>query len=238
MKQLSYKGRDLEAMSFAKNYYRWVADEFSQFLDGRVAEIGAGSGNFSSLILGKKIEKLVAIEPSQEMYPLLRDKFYTDNRVLCRQAIFTDIYKEYSYYFDSMVYVNVLEHIENDKQELFYINQSLKNGGYVCIFVPALAWLYSDFDASVGHYRRYYKKQLIDLVEKAGFEIVKISYFDIMGIIPWFIFFKIFKKKLTANDAALYDKIVIPVLRAIESFLPIPTGKNLILVAKKHTKLE
>ena len=93
-----------------------------------------------------------------------------------------------------MVYVNVLEHIENDKQELFYINQSLKTGGYVCIFVPALAWLYSDFDASIGHYRRYYKKQLIDLVEKAGFEIVKISYFDIMGIIPWFIFLRFLRK--------------------------------------------
>lgn len=235
MKNLRYEGRDLEAMSFAQNYYQWVADEFRPFLGKRVGEVGAGSGSFSSLILKNKIDTLVAIEPSQEMYPLLAEKFGGVMNVVCRQAVFADLYKEYEGQFDSMVYVNVLEHIEDDRQELLYINNALKSGGSVCIFVPALSWLYSDFDASVGHYRRYHKKQLQELVEEAGFEIVKISYFDIVGIIPWFIFFKLLKKKLTANNATLYDKIVVPVLRIIESFLPIPIGKNLIVIAKKKS---
>ena len=233
MNQINYEGKDLEAMSFAQNYHSWVVDEFSPFLGERVGEVGAGSGNFSSLLLNEKITSLVAIEPSQEMYPLLVERFSTDERVACRQGIFADFYTEYTNYFDSIVYVNVLEHIKDDKQELRYMHQSLKNGGSVCIFVPALSWLYSDIDASVGHYRRYHKKQLRELVEGTGFEIVKIKYFDIVGIIPWLIFFKIFKKKLTANDAILYDKIVVPVLRIVESLLPMPIGKNLIVIGRK-----
>jgi len=234
-KQCNYQGRDLEAMFSAKNYHQWIADGFSPYLSGHVGEVGAGSGNFSSFLLKTKIDSLVSIEPSQEMYPLLVEKFSTNASVMCRQGFLADFYKEYTNHFDAMVYTNVLEHIEDDRQELLYMNQVLKQGGYVCIFVPALSWLYSDFDASVGHYRRYQKEQLKKIVEEAGFEIVKISYFDIVGVIPWLIFSKLFKKQLTASDVSLYDVLVVPLMRVIEAWVPIPVGKNLIVIGRKKT---
>lgn len=233
MRNPTYEGRDLEAMSFAQNYHNWVVYEFRRFLGRQVGEVGAGSGNFSSLLLNRNIDTLVAIEPSDEMYPLLARKLSTDTRAVCHHAVLADVYKEYSGYFDSMVYMNVLEHIKDDKKELFYINQSLKKGGYVCIFVPALSWLYSDFDAVVGHYRRYCKKQLKELLEKSGFEVVKISYFDIFGVIPWFIFFKIFHKRLNSDNTLLYDRLIVPFSRVLESIFWIPIGKNIIVIAKK-----
>jgi len=231
--QIQYEGKDLESMSFAQNYHRWIVSIFRKYLGKRVAEVGAGSGNFSSLLASENIQELVAIEPSQEMFPLLREKFRNTPRVVCAQALFADIYTHYTEHFDSIVYVNVLEHIEHDAIELHYVHQSLKQGGYVCIFVPALPWLYSVFDASLGHYRRYEKKQLEKLLENAGFVIVKISFFDFFGIIPWFVACTLFRRKLSAGNTAAYDTIVVPFSRVFEFLIPVPLGKNLIAVGKK-----
>ena len=231
--QVQYEGKDLEAMSFAQNYHRWIVHLFRPYLGTTVAEVGAGSGNFSSMLLSGKPQELVVVEPSQEMYPLLKEKFAADTRVVPIHAIFADVCDQYPDHFDSIVYVNVLEHIEHDAQELSYIHTSLRQGGYVCIFVPALPWLYSELDASLGHYRRYTKAQLRQILSDAGFEIVRISYFDIFGIIPWFILFTLLRRKITPGNTALYDTLVVPVARVIESIVPVPIGKNVLAIARK-----
>jgi hypothetical protein len=167
------------------------------------------------------------------MNDLLRSTTQADRRVSIRNDFFQMVSTKYQEYFDSIVYVNVLEHIEKDEDELGYIHNSLKKGGNVCIFVPALSWLYSDFDRSIGHYRRYHKKELRKKLEKLGFEVISINYFDIIGIIPWFIMLKILKGKPDPKKIAFYDKVVVPFSRVIESFIPLPFGKNLIAIARK-----
>ena len=229
-----YEGRDLETMSFAQNYHAWIRDIFKPFLGDKVAEVGAGSGNFSSLLLQSDIKELVAVEPSQEMYPLLKKRLEGDLRVVTRQALFKDICGEYKNQFDAIVYVNVLEHVKDHEQELLYIHDALREGGYACIFVPALQGLYSPLDKEIGHYRRYSKGEVRQLLEAAGFEVVKLTYFDIVGIVPWFIFMKVLKKKLQGGDVAIYDKAVIPVMRAIETHTWLPVGKNVLAVARKR----
>lgn len=233
MSNFKYEGKDLEAMTFAVNYHNWILAEFRAHLGKRVAEVGAGSGNFSNLLLGEPIEELVAIEPSKEMYAMLQKNVQGDPRIVSRQAFFSDLSSEYKNYFDSMVYVNVMEHIENDGQELAHAYNSLKNGGTICIFVPALSWLYSDLDASIGHYRRYHKKPLVDLLKNAGFDIVKVRYFDLIGIIPWFIVFKLMGKKIVAGNVSLYDTCVVPIAKVLESLVSPPVGKNLLIVGRK-----
>lgn len=229
----SYEGRDLEVMAFAKRYHRWILNELQPFLGSEVIEVGAGSGNFSSFLLETNIKKLLALEPSKEMYPLLVKKLASEPRATVAQALFGDMRKQFHSSFDSVVYINVLEHIEKDAQELRYMYESLKPGGHVCIFVPALQQLYSETDAALGHYRRYTKPQLKQLLTEAGFDIVRITYFDIVGILPWFVFCKLLKKKLQPGDVALYDTLVVPIMRTIESMLYIPIGKNLLAVGKK-----
>ena len=83
---MHHKNGNLEAMSLAENYHRWILTHFEPFLGTRVAEVGAGLGNFSSFLLKSNIQELTAIEPSKELYPLLAQKFCNDKRVLCRQA--------------------------------------------------------------------------------------------------------------------------------------------------------
>lgn len=232
MADFEYESKDLEAMSFAPKYHAWILSKFKRFLGKRTAEVGAGSGNFSSLLLHEPIEKLVAIEPSKNVYDLLRVKTAHDARVVNHNAFFPDVSAEYNDYFDSIIYVDVLEHVKDEAKELSYIYKSLQKGGYVCIFVPALSWLYSEHDKSIGHFRRYGKKQLKTLLKEAGFEIIKTEYFDILGIITWLVMYKFLNKKPNSGNISFYDKYIIPLSRAIE-FLAPPIGKNLIIIGQK-----
>ena len=227
-----YFGRDLEAMSMARNYYKWIITEFEPFLGNYVAEVGAGSGNFSELLI-KRIKHLVAFEPSNNMYPLLKKRFAEDHRIKTVNNTFNLKHSILKEYFDSIVYINVLEHIEDDRQELSYIYKSLKNGGFVLLFVPALSCLYSNFDKNVGHFRRYQKNNLKLILKDNYFKIIKAKYIDFLGILPWYINFVLFNRPMTPNNVLLYDKLVLPIIQKIERLIIPPVGKNLLVVAQK-----
>lgn len=234
MTDFEYEIKDLEAMSFAKNYHEWIVSRFRNFFGKKVAEIGAGSGSLSELLLKESIEELVAVEPDKNAYNLLLKEVGGDRRVKPQNNFF-DSTSGYLNYFDSIVYVNVLEHVENEMRELENVRQALKPGGNVLIFVPALSFLYSDHDRHIGHFRRYHKNYLKNILEKSGFETVKIHYFDILGIVPWFVVYKVLKREVKPGNISFYDKLVVPVSRFLESIITPPVGKNLLAIGRKKS---
>jgi SAM-dependent methyltransferase len=235
---VSYVGKDLEAMSFAVNYHRWILDEFRPHLGKNLVEVGAGTGSFTELLLEQRPRTLAAIEPSG-MYDLLVEniaKFRTEATVNAYQAIFTQVASKIKETDnpDSIIYVNVLEHIEDDAQELKAVYETLAPKGRMFIFVPALPALYGAFDREVGHFRRYVKSDLETKVRDARFKILKSSYFDFAGIVPWWIKYQVFKAStLDQGTIKLYDKYAVPITRAIESAINPPLGKNILLIAAK-----
>jgi SAM-dependent methyltransferase len=128
---------------------------------------------------------------------------------------------------------NVLEHIEKDEEELAWMYQNLQSGGHICIFVPALPWLYGSLDEKVDHFRRYTRKKLIAKTEQAGFEVSKAIYFDLPGVPLWWINFVLLRREMDPGAVHLYDKFVVPVLSKFEPSRFLPLGKNVLLVAKK-----
>lgn len=225
----SYYGHDLEAMVVAKNYNRWILEEFSDYLRGHVAEVGAGIGNFSDFLLQIPIKELDLFEPSRNMYSILDEKFSSETRVKIHNSFFSGTKDS----FDSVVYCNVMEHIADDFGEIVNVRKYLKHGGHLLIFVPALQLLFSKMDQMIGHHRRYNKKNLVNIVQQAGFEVVKAKYFDLLGIIPWYIFFVLLKKSYNQKNISLYDKVGIPMTKIIETLISPPFGKNLVVVAKR-----
>ena len=228
--QWEYSGKELEAMSFAKNYHKWILDEFRPYLGRSVAEVGGGVGSFSKLILETKIHSLTSFEPSKNMYPLLKKAICHDKRAHAINEFFSDDYKGNQ--FDTIFYVNVLEHIKDDANELSNAQRALIPGGHLLIFAPALPWLYSDFDWQVGHFRRYVKKDLVRLTKNLDLSITKAKYFDIAGITPWYINFVLLKKSIGSKSVSIYDNLVVPVTRSLEKIITPPVGKNVLLVAK------
>jgi len=93
---------------------------------------------------------------------------------------------------------------------------------------------YGEHDKEIGHVRRYTKSDLASLVEQAGFTIVKARYFDVVGILRWYVNFVLLRNSIGGRSVALYDKIVVPLMRRIETAIPPPIGKNVLLVGRKR----
>lgn len=228
-----YFGRDLEAMSFARNYHQWIFEEVAPYLGEHVAEVGAGTGNFSEYLLDTNIKQLVAFEPSSNMYSHLEEKFQDNSTIKTINALFEDHRPAHHNSFDSVCYINVLEHIKDHEKALEHAYKTMSNKGHLIIFVPALPFLYSKFDKQVGHYRRYTKATLLEVVKSAGFTIKKVRYFDIAGIIPWYLAFVVLKSSVNTTNVSLYDRFVVPLMKKVEQVVPPVIGKNLLLVGQK-----
>ncbi|HEX3559044.1 MAG TPA: class I SAM-dependent methyltransferase [Pyrinomonadaceae bacterium] len=234
-----YEGRDLEAMSFAENYHRWILEIFEPYLGSRLVEVGAGTGAFSELILGRRPESLSLVEPSEEMYRILRGRvagLETATQVSTYNSIFAQVADEIDGVRrpDSIIYVNVLEHIADDEAELKIVRRALCDGGRAFIFVPALPWLYGSFDERIGHCRRYTKGELEEKCRRAGFRVLRSEYFDLAGILPWWIKYRLLRsRKMEAGGVKFYDRFVVPAIKLAETTIPPPVGKNIVLIGEK-----
>jgi phospholipid N-methyltransferase len=227
----SYPGRELEAMDFAENYHAWILEEIRPYLGRNVAEVGAGIGSISKLLLGESIDRLTAFEPSPDLFVSLEKQAATDPRATAVNDYFSSRHSAAP--FDSVVYLNVMEHIENDVEEMQNAFTGLKSGGHLLVFVPALQGLYSDFDKRIGHFRRYSRNVLETRANKAGFTHPRIRYFDVAGIIPWYVNFVMLRNTMQSGAVAVYDRVVVPVMKVVEKIVTPPIGKNLLMIARK-----
>lgn len=234
----AYAGTELEAMAFAENYHRWILEVFKPFLGKRVVEVGSGSGSFAELLVNDQIETLSLVEPAAGMYKTLNERvgrLSTATRIKTYNAIFTEVAEQIKLTQkpDSIVYVNVLEHIADDEAELRAVHHTLASSGRIFIFVPAFQWLFGEFDRQIGHYRRYTKADLCEKCRRAGFRIVASKYMDLLGIVPWWIKYRLLgSTTMNPRTLKLWDKYAVPVSRSIESAIRPPAGKNIILVGE------
>jgi SAM-dependent methyltransferase len=233
-----YPGKDLEALSFAPNYHRWILDMFRPFFGRHAVEVGAGSGNFSRLLATQGFTTLRAVEPSPEMFERLSGAGLqaASSGVSLHLATFGELAEDFKRQavIDTIFYVNVLEHIDDDRSELRLVHDVLARCGRVLIFVPALPWLFGSHDRAVGHFRRYRKSELEEKVQGAGFRILFSRNFDMAGIIPWWVKYRLLQSTAMEPRAVeFYDKFVVPCARRIEGWVTPPIGKNVLLVAEK-----
>jgi SAM-dependent methyltransferase len=221
-------------MTRAVRYHRWIVGELAPYLKGSVAEVGAGSGNVAErLLLSTGIEHLTAIEPSSAMFRLLRERLDGEPRATVLRGRLGELDGAFAGAFDSIVYLNVLEHVEDDRGELRRAHACLRPGGHLCLFVPALPWLYGRLDAEVGHLRRYGRAGLRGAVEDAGFRVVRLRYFDAAGVLPWLLYVRLLRRELTESTVGFYDRWIVPLTRAVERRVSPPLGKNLLCVARR-----
>ena len=236
--KVEYIGKDLEAMSFAVNYHRWIFEEISAYLGKNIIEVGAGIGSFSQMLLECDPDTLSLVEPSG-MYEQLAVAFAENGRrtsVGIYNSIFAEVADEIvsEKAPDSIIYINVLEHVEDDRHELKLIHQALRDGGKCILFVPALQALYGNFDKKLGHFRRYGKCELEQKCAEAGFTILRSTYFDFAGVLPWFVKYRVLRSEdLGGGAVEAYDRLVVPIFKRIESMVKVPIGKNILLIAEK-----
>lgn len=234
---VEYVGKDLEAMGLARNYYEWIYALMKPHLGRRIVEVGAGTGGFSELLLSHQADELTLLEPSA-MFEALNERFSgieQESSVRLMKGVFSSLTGEISSRRpDSIVYNNVLEHIEDDFRELELVGDVLEPGGRVLIFVPAGQFLFSDFDRHIGHFRRYSRRELVAKVEDAGFRILDVRRVDSLGVVPWLVKYRLLRSTAMEPEMVrLYDALVVPILRTLEGLISPPFGKNLFVAAEK-----
>ena len=239
VEDLLYVGTDLEAMAFAENYQRWMMEIFRPYLGKRVVEVGPGTGSFSELILEENVETLSLVEPSSKMRQLLNERIGSlavQSQLKMYSSVFSDVadkIKE-SDKPDSVFYINVLEHIQDDEAELRTIQATLSDGGRLFIFVPALRQLFGSVDQGVGHFRRYVKSELERKCRQSGFQVIESGYFDFVGIAPWWVKHCLLRSpNLGVRSVQMYDRYVVPIAKVMETAVRPPIGKNIFLIAEK-----
>ncbi len=234
--EFAYQGEDLEAMMQADHYYRWLIKAMSPYIGKNIVEVGSGVGSFSKLLKELSPKTLDLIEPSKKTFLSLKEniKSTKKTKVTTHNSYLKGVEKELKNKADTYIYINVFEHIEDDFAEAKRVAEMLKPGGNLIIFVPALNALYSNFDKSIGHYRRYDKQRLIKISEDAGLEVKQVRYMDMAGIVPWWVSFVAMKRKgLVGPLVKIYDSICIPIISKAEDILHVPIGKNALLIASK-----
>jgi 2-polyprenyl-3-methyl-5-hydroxy-6-metoxy-1,4-benzoquinol methylase len=228
--------QDLERLGTAKHFFDWVLDEFDPYLRGRLLEVGAGLGTITRKLIDRYPElSIAALEPAENVFADLESYAALTPRVTARRQTLVEYEPDQAGGYDAVLYLNVLEHIADDAQELHLAARVLRPGGALLVFGPALEWLYSELDYRAGHYRRYSLRRLRALASAAGFEVVSCRYFDVLGVLPYLVVYRLSRHDDIAGSTLWgYDRVVVPLSRLIQRAVPHPPlGKNVILVAVK-----
>lgn len=225
------------------NYRKYQYDLIARYLGKNILEIGSGDRSFTNQIVkhSVQLDRIISIEPSITLFEIHENKYKFPGHISFHMVDLFNMTKDTFGLFDTAVFVHVLEHIEKDREALNKVHEVLLPGGKVLIEVPALPSLFSVHDEMLGHYRRYNKKILKDIVDTDKYTITDIWYQDILGVLGSLYFFKIKKTKLASTDGVqlvrnqgnIYDKYVIPFESFIEKFVRFPLGLSLTAVLQK-----
>jgi cyclopropane fatty-acyl-phospholipid synthase-like methyltransferase len=227
-----YIGGELQVFEKAliwKNYY---ASFIMPLLGKEVAEIGAGIGGTTKVLCDGTQDRWICVEPDGELASEIERKIDTGELPsVCK--VWTGFARELQQEFDSILYIDVIEHIEDDKAELETAASLLKKGGRLFVIVPAHQSLYSPFDQHIGHYRRYSRKTL-QAVVPPSFIIEDVKYLDSAGYTASLANKLFLKQSLpTLQQVLFWDRIIVPVSRISDRLTRFNWGKSILLTAKK-----
>ena len=225
---------DLEQLGAAENFFDWVLDGFDRDLRGDVLEVGAGTGTITRRLVERYPDIAVtALEPAGNMAAELSSFAALHPRVEAHRRTLAQVPADEA--FDAVLYLNVLEHIGDDRTEVALAARALRPGGALLVFGPAHEWLYSDLDHKAGHYRRYSAGQLRELVAGSGLRVERCHYFDVLGVAPYWLVYTLLRHgDITGSTTWAYDRLVVPLSRLVQRVVPTPPiGKNVVLIARK-----
>ncbi len=219
--------KTLEVMSQAENYNLWLFERINPYVGGDILEVGSGIGNFTKLLVGKG--RVFALDYDRSYLGKLR-------KIVGNDSGYGDVERGKYFFrnrkFDTIVCMNVLEHIKNDEKALSNIKSLLKKNGRLILLVPAHQMAYGLMDKKLGHYRRYDRKNLKEKLEMAGFKVSTTFYLNMLGLLGWWFNGKILKKTIIPNgQLKIFDIISMPFL-SLEGKISPPFGLSVVGVAQ------
>ena len=224
-----YEGWELEYFDIATNFREYQFQLIKNSIKGYVAEVGPGNG-----VIAKKYKvkakKVDLYETSNYLFKNLNKKFKNNRKI----TILNKTLKSKKRY-DTIIYLDVIEHIKNDKAEIMNALSHLKKNGILIINVPAFSFLYSKFDKDVGHFRRYNKKDFKVIFKDIKNISYQMNYYDSVGFILSVLnkYFSGKKSKFMKNKILFWNSMIL-ISKLIDKLIFNLFGKSLLLLIKKN----
>jgi SAM-dependent methyltransferase len=216
-------------------YLAWQLEQFAPYLGRRIVEVGVGIGGILER-LGRR-EAILGIDVEPEVLDATRARFVdrpdislelgdlADPALATRLAAFRP---------DTIVCINVLEHVRDDLAVLQRLESALAPGGHLCLLVPAHFTLYGPYDRTDGHYRRYSKSHLRVLLSHTGLRVTRLRYFNAPGALGWFVQYRLLGRKIHGEGELGLMNRLIPFLRRFEAAIPPPFGLSVVAVCERR----
>lgn len=215
----------------APRYNRWLIQRVLPWVGRRVLEIGAGVGTMSAFLTDR--ERVVLSDTNSGYLERLRARFADQPHVrvvpLRLPATNGDLVPER---LDTIICLNVLEHVRDDEPSLATMFQLLQPGGRLVLLVPSLPAIYGTLDRALGHFRRYTPAELRRKYAAVGFRMRHLEYFNLAGIPGWWFTGRVLKRELIPTGSLRWYDALVPLFR-LERLLPWRLGQSLIAVGER-----
>lgn len=231
--EFKYVGSELALFREVRNWKSYWSEQIRPFISGDVLEVGAGIGSNTPYLASPISRKWVCLEPDPELIAILSDTLNLSTspkyEILCGTigAIGTRL-------FDTIIYIDVLEHIEDDRAELNAAAGRLRPGGRIVVLAPAHQRLYTAFDAAIGHFRRY-DRSMLQNISPTNLDLVRIRYLDCVGLSASFANLTLLRQSMpTRAQLQFWDKCFVPLSRGLDPILRYSLGKSVLAVWSKE----
>jgi hypothetical protein len=231
---IAYVGSELDLFAAATTWKSYFRSHLEPYLGRDVLEVGAGLGGTTRLLCRGHDQRWICLEPDAALAARLADTIRNNQLpATCEVEIGTLEQLDGQAKFDTLLYIDVLEHIADDRGELLRAAQHLRPGGHVLVLSPAHSWLYTPFDKAIGHCRRYTKRTLAALTPES-LELVRLVYLDSVGLLASLGNRLVLKSSMpTAKQIAFWDNLLVRVSRLVDPLLAYSVGKSVVGVWRK-----
>jgi SAM-dependent methyltransferase len=228
--EFKYIGSELELFAAVWNWKAYWSRQIRPFLKGDILEVGAGIGSNTRFLDPGGPGRWVCLEPDPELTAqlVLNSQETKPRRAL--ETVCGTLESLADQQFDTILYVDVLEHIENDREELNQAASHLRPGGHLIVLSPAHQRLFSPFDAAIGHFRRY-NRPMLRAISPARLRLERMRYLDCAGLILSAANMLLLRQSMpTKAQLRFWDQWIVPVSRVLDQLLLYSVGKTIIAV--------
>jgi hypothetical protein len=231
--ELSYSGAELDLFALATNWKAYLKHEITEFLVGNVLEVGAGIGGTTVALNNGAHRVWICLEPDPQQAKRLRSRVKQNGDHEPTVVVGSLTTFAARPLFDCILYIDVLEHIKQDRLQIDGAAKLMRPGGHLVVLAPAHQWLFSEFDRSIGHLRRYNKRSLRALMP-TGWINKKLAYLDSIGVLLSLGNVLALRQALpTRSQILVWDRFCVPTSRICDRVFLGNFGKSVLAVWQK-----
>jgi SAM-dependent methyltransferase len=233
MSEFKYVGSELDLFAAVRNWKSYWSEQIRPFVGGDIVEVGAGIGSNTRFLDAGGSGQWVCLEPDAELTRQLARNCAETKTRQAYEAVCGTLQTLGDRQFDTIIYIDVLEHIENDREELNTAANHLRPGGHLIVLAPAHQRLFTPFDAAIGHFRRY-NRGMLGSIAPASLRLKRMRYLDCAGLAASAANLLFLRQSMpTKAQLRFWDNCIVPISRLFDKVLLYSIGKSVLAIWQK-----